>query len=131
MPELSRFDSHCLWVFSRTHILRAVAEDATDLETPDPPIDLEMFEVQFVERENCSSNRTGSGSRVGRHPVASNTNSDPTIAASTSTISNLELSIDADAEEKTALSCSDTLMLGLACCRHCDFPSRIGYAYCV
>ena len=78
----------------------AVTEGAIDLETPNPPNDLEMFEVQFLETENSSSNRTGSGSGVGIHSI---TRCAPTMAASTSTVINLELGIDVDAEEKTAL----------------------------
>ena len=70
----------------------AVAEDAIDLETQEPPIDIEMLDVEFLETENSSFNRTGSGCGVGRHSVASFTNCEPAMAASISTMINLELS---------------------------------------
>ena len=53
--------------FGNTNVARtadcepAVAEDADDLEAQEPLIDIEMFEVQFLETENNSSNLTGSG----------------------------------------------------------------------
>jgi len=73
-----------------------------DLETQEPPIVIEMFEVQFLEIENNSSTGTGTGSGVGTHPVAPVANYEPVTAASTTTANSLELSNDADAEEKTA-----------------------------
>ena len=61
-----------------------------ELENQDPPIDLDMFEVQLLETEHNSSNGTGSGSGVGSHRISPIDISEPTMAASTSTASDLD-----------------------------------------
>lgn len=100
----------------------AVAEVAIDVEIHHSPFDLEMFEVQILETESNSSNRTGSGSGVGNHPISPIANCEPTMAACTNTVNISDLSCDAHAEEKKALGtvaglishCSDWYGVGTA-----------------
>ena len=86
----------------------AAAEVAT-LETLEPALDLDLFEVQFLETGNNSSTCTGSGSGAGSEHIEQIDHFEPVVVASTSTMNDLGLSSNADAEEKSALSTVATL----------------------
>ena len=77
-------------------------EPCYSLETIDPPIDLEMFEVRFLETENNSSTGTGTGSGVGNDAAAPIADCEPAVAASISASNNSEVSSQEDTEEKTS-----------------------------